>query len=211
MIAYYIPEILFFLFSACLVGASLGVILSKNPIHAVLLLIVAFFNAAALFLLAGAEFLAMILVIVYVGAVAVLFLFVVMMLDINNEKSQKLTTAYMRVAAIVASIFAIELITVAITWWHFPKAEDHVAHPFSIGTTNTHALGEILYTHYFYIFQLAGFILLVAMIGAIVLCFAPTTKKIFRKQTPSQQLNHSKHSSLKLMSVDFRKGVKPWS
>jgi NADH-quinone oxidoreductase subunit J len=203
-----IPSILFYLFATCLLGASVGVVLLRNPIHAVLLLIVAFFNAAALFLLAGAEFLAMILVIVYVGAVAVLFLFVVMMLDINNEKIALASFGYTRMAALVAGIFAAELVTVGLTWWSFPKTEDFVAHPPPIRITNTQALGEILYTHYFYIFQLAGLILLVAMVGAIILCFAPLVKRNLKKQNVQTQMNRTKESTLEIVDVDFGKGIK---
>jgi NADH-quinone oxidoreductase subunit J len=154
----------------------------------------------------------MILLIVYVGAVAVLFLFVVMMLDVGDDKQTKhLALGYTRMAAFVAMLFGAELVVVALTWWSFPKAEDFIAHPQPLKTHNAQALGEILYTHYFYIFQLAGLILLVAMVGAIVLCFAPGIKRNLKKQSSQKQLNRTKASSLHLVDGEFRKGVTPCS
>ncbi len=161
----------FYLFSGVMLAAAFLVIAARNPVHSVLFLILAFFNAAGLFLLLGAEFLAMILVVVYVGAVAVLFLFVVMMLDVDFSELRAGFLQYLPFAAIVAAVFLIELLLVAGTWNLAPEA---AAKPGS-GTfipgdvSNTRAIGRVLYTKYIYLFQAAGMVLLVAMIGAIVL------------------------------------------
>jgi NADH-quinone oxidoreductase subunit J len=137
-------------------------------VHSVLFLILAFFNAAALFVLLGAEFLAMILVVVYVGAVAVLFLFVVMMLDIDFAEMKKGMGRYLPIGGLVGAILAVELTFVSVKFLGV-RAQSAVPHANPVGITNTEALGRILYTDYVYYFQTAGLILLVAMIGAIVL------------------------------------------
>ena len=159
----------FYLFSAILLGSAAMVITSRNPVHSVLFLILAFFNAAGLFVLLGAEFLAMILVIVYVGAVAVLFLFVVMMLDIDFAELKKGAQQYVLVGAGVGIVLLLELIFSASVWKFSPVAASILAHPTPTNLSNTEALGRILYTDYIYYFQIAGLVLLVAMIGAIVL------------------------------------------
>lgn len=168
-----IQEIAFYIFSSVAIIASLMVVSARNPVHSVLFLIVVFFNAAGLFLLAGAEFLALILLIVYVGAVAVLFLFVVMMMDINFATIRQGFVRYFPFAGLVGLILLAEIIF-AIT--SIPDVGGRatlggVAHPIPDPqqVSNAHALGRILYTDYFYVFQLAGVVLLVAMIGAIVL------------------------------------------
>jgi NADH-quinone oxidoreductase subunit J len=153
----------FYLFSAVLVLSSLGVISARNPVHSVLFLILTFFNASGLFILLGAEFVAMILVIVYVGAVAVLFLFVVMMLDINFAELRAGMMRYMPLGVLTGGILLAELVTLAKAWKVTP-AQVGESNP-----TNTVAIGMQLYTDYVYPFQIAGLILLVAMIGAIVL------------------------------------------
>lgn len=159
----------FYAFAAVLIVAAAMVVLARNPVHAVLFLILAFFNAAALFLLAGAEFLAMILVIVYVGAVAVLFLFVVMMLDVNFAELREGFVRYLPIGAVVGIVFAAELLFLASVWSLSPEAPRLLAQPTPPELDNTTALGRILYTDYFYLFQASGVILLVAIIGAIVL------------------------------------------
>lgn len=159
----------FYLFSAILVGAAFMVVAGRNPVHSVLFLILAFFNAAALFVLLGAEFLAMILAVVYVGAVAVLFLFVVMMLDIDFAELRKGALQYLPVSALIGIVLAIELAMVGAYWVISPAAPAAKAHLMPANLTNTAALGHILYTDYVFYFQTAGLILLVAMIGAIVL------------------------------------------
>jgi NADH-quinone oxidoreductase subunit J len=160
--------IAFYFFSAVMLGAAFMVIASRNPVHSVLFLILAFFNAAGLFVLLGAEFLAMILVVVYVGAVAVLFLFVVMMLDIDFAELKRGALQYLPIGGMVGLAMATELILfVAGHWAVAPNAVVASATPASV--SNTVALGRILYTDYIYYFQIAGLVLLVAMIGAIVL------------------------------------------
>lgn len=162
----------FYLFAAVLVISAVMVITARNPVHSVLFLILAFFNAAGLFVLLGAEFVAMILVIVYVGAVAVLFLFVVMMLDINFADLRKGVMQYLPVGIAAGGILLAELFVMAGAWVFAPQAQGNISSPApALGSdvTNTEALGRILYTDYIFIFQISGLILLVAMIGAIVL------------------------------------------
>jgi len=144
------------------------VIASRNPVHSVLFLILAFFNAAALFILLGAEFLALILLIVYVGAVAVLFLFVVMMLDVEFEELRRGALRYLPLGGLIGIILAAELSLVAI-WALVPASTSAIPHAAPPHITNTEALGRVIYTDYVYYFETAGLILLVAMIGAIVL------------------------------------------
>ncbi|HEY1615623.1 MAG TPA: NADH-quinone oxidoreductase subunit J [Rhizomicrobium sp.] len=163
-----LTAIAFYLFSAVLIAAAVMVIAARNPVHSVLFLILAFFNAAALFVLLGAEFLAMILLIVYVGAVAVLFLFVVMMLDIDFAELRHGALQYLPLGALVGIILVAELALIGA--WHFvPATQNVLPHASPVNLTNTQALGQVLYTQYIYYFQIAGMILLVAMIGAIVL------------------------------------------
>ncbi len=165
-----LAALFFYLFSAVLLAAGFMVISARNPVHSVLYLILAFFNAAALFVLLGAEFVAMILVIVYVGAVAVLFLFVVMMLDIDIAEMREGMLQYLPVGAAIGIVLLIELILVLGGWAVSPGAGSVLASPAPTdGLSNTEALGRVLYTDYIYVFQAAGMVLLVAMIGAIVL------------------------------------------
>jgi NADH-quinone oxidoreductase subunit J len=164
-----LAAIAFYVFSAVMIAAALMVVAARNPVHSVLFLILAFFNAAALFVLLGAEFLAMILVVVYVGAVAVLFLFVVMMLDIDFAELKRGALQYAPIGALVGLVLAAELLLVSGVWAVAPAAPSGLSYPVPMGVTNTAALGQILYTDYVYYFQIAGLILLVAMIGAIVL------------------------------------------
>jgi len=160
--------ILFYLFSAVLIGAALGVVFSRNPVHAVMFLVLTFFQSAMLWLLAEAEFLAIVLVLVYVGAVMVLFLFVVMMLDINVESIQRGLTRYAPLAIGVALLMAIEL--VQLIWMR--TRVDAVATgfaPYPEGYSNTKALGSVLYTEHVYAFEIAAVILLLAIVAAITL------------------------------------------
>jgi NADH-quinone oxidoreductase subunit J len=174
----------FYGFAAILLGSAAGVVTSRNPVHSVLFLILAFFNAAGLFLLLGAEFLAMILVIVYVGAVAVLFLFVVMMLDVNFAQLREGYQRYAPIGATVGFVLLAELAAVVAGWRFLPAAPAlrGAAMPASgAAVPNTQALGRLLYTEYIFLFQAAGLILLVAMIGAIVLTLRE------RRQAPRRQ------------------------
>jgi NADH-quinone oxidoreductase subunit J len=164
-----IAALAFYAFAAVLIGSAVMVVTSRNPVHSVLFLILAFFNAAGLFLIAGAEFLAMILVIVYVGAVAVLFLFVVMMLDIDFSRLREGFQRYAPVGALIGLVLLVQLVMVMVSWRVAPGAMALRLNETPAELPNAEALGRILYTDYIYLFQGCGLILLVAMIGAIVL------------------------------------------
>jgi len=201
-----IQALTFYLFAAITVGSAFMVISARNPVHSVLFLILAFFNSAGLFILLGAEFLAMILVIVYVGAVAVLFLFVVMMLDINFTELREGFLQYLPIGAVIGVILLIELLLVLGSWVVAPDAHTLVMAPMPAGgVTNTHALGRILYTQYIYLFQAAGLVLLVAMIGAIVLTHR--TREGVRRQSISAQISRRREDSVVLTKVEPRQGV----
>jgi NADH-quinone oxidoreductase subunit J len=159
----------FYFFSAILIACAIMVIAARNPVHSVLFLILSFFNAAGLFVLLGAEFLGMILIVVYVGAVAVLFLFVVMMLDIDFAELKRGALQYLPFGGLIGLVLVVELVMAGSVWVLKPAALAAKAHATPAGMTNTEALGRILYTDYVYYFQIAGLVLLVAMIGAIVL------------------------------------------
>ena len=197
----------FYVFAAMAIASGAMVIASRNPVHSVLFLILAFFNAAGLFVLLGAEFLAMILVIVYVGAVAVLFLFVVMMLDINFAELRQGFLQYLPIGGLVGLILLVELLFVAGTWVFAPEAGQVVSDRprGSGGTTNAHAIGLVLYTKYAYPFQLAGLVLLVAMIGAIVLTFR--SRDGVRRQRVADQLARGPESAVELRKVKSGEGV----
>jgi len=164
-----LQQLAFYLFSIVLLLAASMVIMSRNPVHSVLFLILAFFNAAGLFVLLGAEFLAMILVVVYVGAVAVLFLFVVMMLDVDFAELKSGVLSYLPTGMLLGLVLLVEMAIVALLWKTAPAAPAALASATPSAISNTRALGHILYTDYIYYFQIAGLVLLVAMIGAIVL------------------------------------------
>ena len=196
-----IEAIFFYLFAgiACLSG--LMVVVSRNPVHSVLFLILAFFNAAGLFILLGAEFLAMLLVVVYVGAVAVLFLFVVMMLDINYTELRQGFQKYLPVGLGVAGLLLAELLATV-----YGQAALKAEKPIIEGPHNTRALGQILYTDYFYLFQLAGLILLVAMIGAITLTLRK--RDGVRKQVVADQNARTRAESVEVVKVPTGQGMK---
>jgi NADH-quinone oxidoreductase subunit J len=200
-----LTAIAFYLFSAVLVAAAVMVIAGRNPVHSVLFLILAFFNAAGLFVLLGAEFLAMILVIVYVGAVAVLFLFVVMMLDVDFAELKRGTSQYIPISLLVGGILVAELLFAG-TAWRFASAAPHVlASAKPVQLTNTEALGRILYTDYVYYFQIAGLILLVAMIGAIVLTLR--SRAGVRKQSIRVQVRRDPAQAMQLIDVKPGQGA----
>ncbi|WP_439594733.1 NADH-quinone oxidoreductase subunit J [Falsiroseomonas sp.] len=182
-----IAAIAFYLFAAVLIASAVMVVTSRNPVHSVLFLILAFFNAAALFLLAGAEFLAMILVIVYVGAVAVLFLFVVMMLDVDFSAIREGFQRYAPIGGAVGLVLFAELIFVFGSWTFAEDAAGLRLNPMEPGADNTREIGRILYTDHVWLFQLSGLILLVAMIGAIVLTLR--NKPVAKRQDISKQVN----------------------
>ncbi len=201
-----IPTILFYLFAAVLIGSATMVVSARNPVHSVLFLILSFFNAAALFLIAGAEFLAMTLVIVYVGAVAVLFLFVVMMLDIDFAQLRSGFQRYMPVGALVGAVLFVELMLVVGGWKLAPDATKVRLSPTPSDVSNTVALGRILYTDYVFLFQAAGAVLLVAMIGAIVLTLRD--RQTSRHQSIRVQTERTVAATLELVTVGLGAGVK---
>ncbi|CCD91229.1 NADH-quinone oxidoreductase chain J (NADH dehydrogenase I, chain J) (NDH-1, chain J) [Bradyrhizobium sp. ORS 375] len=164
-----LPALFFYLFAAVCVASAVMVIVSKNPVHSVLYLILAFVNASGLFVLMGAEFLAMILIVVYVGAVAVLFLFVIMMLDVDFTELREGFLQYMPIGLVIGGIFLFELLLTVSYWVINPSTPKAITAAIPTNVTNTEALGLVLYTKYIHYFQLSGMILLVAMIGAIVL------------------------------------------
>jgi NADH-quinone oxidoreductase subunit J len=199
-----LQAIAFYVFATVLVASGFMVVTSRNPVHSVLFLILAFFNAAGLFVLMGAEFLAMILVIVYVGAVAVLFLFVVMMLDVDFAELKKGAQAYLLPGLGIGGLLAAELIFALALHWNFAThATTGAATP--AGVSNTAAIGRILYTDYVYYFQIAGLILLVAMIGAIVLTLRHRTG--VRRQKAWDQISRDPANSMALVDVKPGEGV----
>ena len=200
-----IEALVFYMFAAITVASGVLVISSRNPVHSVLFLILAFFNSAGLFLLLGAEFLAMILVVVYVGAVAVLFMFVVMMLDINYVEMRQGFLQYLPIGGLIGLILLVELIVVLGGWHLAPElaVSEFTPMPALTTVTNTQALGQLLYTHYIYLFQAAGIILLVAMVGAIVLTHRKRTG--VKKQIIGDQL--ARTGSVKLVKVETGKGI----
>ncbi len=193
----------FYLFSIMMIASAVMVISARNPVHSVLFLILTFFNAAGLFLLAGAEFLAMILVVVYVGAVAVLFLFVVMMLDVDFAQLKQGFLQYLPIGALVGLIVLVELIAVVGVWTVAPQAA--LATPTPSHLSNTAALGMVLYTQYVYLFEAAGFVLLVAMIGAIVLTLHHRPN--VRRQNIAAQNARTRATAIEVKKVPSRAGV----
>ncbi|HJU20448.1 MAG TPA: NADH-quinone oxidoreductase subunit J [Stellaceae bacterium] len=200
-----VQAILFYIFAAVAIASGVLVVSSRNPVHSVLFLIVAFFNSAGLFILIGAEFLAMILVIVYVGAVAVLFLFVVMMLDIDFAQLRAGVMRYLPVGALIGLILLAELIFVVGTWIAAPMAAGLAKRPLSGGEINTRALGDVLYTRFFFAFEVSGLILLVAMIGAIVLTLRHRSG--VRRQRIAAQLARTRRETVEVVKVPL--GARP--
>ena len=191
----------FWVFAAVLLASATMVVTARNPVHSVLFLILAFFNAAGLFLLMGAEFLAMILVIVYVGAVAVLFLFVVMMLDVDFAQLREGFQRYAPIGALIGLMLLVELVVVLAAWNIAPEAMRLAAapRPDAAGVTNAEALGRVLYTQYVFLFQASGMVLLVAMIGAIVLTLRE--RPGLRRQNISAQLARKRADTLVIAQV----------
>jgi NADH-quinone oxidoreductase subunit J len=204
-----IQAISFYVFAAIAVASGVMVISARNPVHSVLFLILAFFSAAGLFVLLGAEFLAMVLVIVYVGAVAVLFLFVVMMLDINFVELRQGFLQYLPVGALIGLVLLVELVLVLGAWQlggiDIAKGLGAPMAPAAADVTNTRALGALLYTRYVYAFQAAGLILLVAMIGAIVLTLR--RREGVRRQDIGTQIARRREDTLEIVKVQPGQGV----
>ena len=197
----------FYLFAAMAVIGALNVVLQRNPVHSVLWLILTFFNAAGLFVLLGAEFVAMILVVVYVGAVAVLFLFVVMMLDISFVELRQGFLQYLPIGGLVGIVLLAELLIITSGWFFGPNVETTRAFPTpSVDQiSNTDALGRILYTDYIYLFQGAGMVLLVAMVGAIVLTLR--ARPGVRKQRISKQIDRRRADTIEVRNIEPGSGV----
>jgi NADH-quinone oxidoreductase subunit J len=200
-----LSALFFYLFAGICVASAVMVIAAKNPVHSVLFLILAFVNAAGLFLLLGAEFLAMILIVVYVGAVAVLFLFVVMMLDVDFAELRQGYLQYVPVGVLVGVIFLAELLLVVGAWAFGPGIPATITAPIPTGISNTEALGLVLYTRYIYFFQAAGLILLVAMVGAIVLTLRH--KPNVKRQNISEQVARTKATAMEIRHVRPGQGL----
>jgi NADH-quinone oxidoreductase subunit J len=202
-----INAIFFYLLAGITVASAVMVISSKNPVHSVLFLILAFVNAAGLFVLLGAEFLAMILIVVYVGAVAVLFLFVVMMLDVDFAELRQGFLNYLPVGALIGAILLAELLIVLGAWVIGPDVAKAITAPIppAADINNTQALGLVLYTRYVYFFQAAGVILLVAMIGAIVLTLQH--KPNIRRQNIATQVARRRSTAIEVVKVKSGQGL----
>ncbi len=200
-----LPGLMFYVLAIVLLYAGVMVITARNPVHSVLFLILAFFNAAGLFLLLGAEFIAMLLVIVYVGAVAVLFLFVVMMLDIDFEQLRKGFVRNLPLGLLAGVVLAAQGIMFAISWSFAEGAKEGKGPTVLSSATNTEQIGQVLYTHYMLPFQVAGLVLLVAMIGAIVLTHRGNTG--VKRQKVAAQNSRRPADVLKLNSVNPGEGV----
>ena len=202
-----LQPIFFYLFSLIVVAAGFMVIASRNPVHSVLFLIIAFFNAAGLFVLLGAEFLAMILIVVYVGAVAVLFLFVVMMLDVDFAEFRQGFLQYLPIGALVALILLIELVLVLGGALVAPETAAGTAAPMPPLTrmSNIGALGQLLYTRYLLFFQMAGLVLLVAMIGAIVLTLRHRVG--IKRQVIARQNARTPEAAVRVIKVRTGEGI----
>jgi NADH-quinone oxidoreductase subunit J len=202
MISFYVYHI----FAFVLILSALFVISAKNPVHSVLFLILAFFNAAGLFVLLGAEFLAFILAIVYVGAVAVLFLFVVMMLDISFADLRKGAMQYIPLGAFIGTILLSQMTMLAINWRFSETISDNVANPSGMsGKGNTNDLGQIIYTDYALIFQMSGMVLLIAMIGAIVLTLRERPN--VKRQSVAKQTNMKRDEVVEVKKVTPGTGI----
>jgi len=199
-----VTTIFFYLFSAVTIASAVMVIGSRNPVHSVLFLILAFVNSAGLFVLLNAEFLAMILIVVYVGAVAVLFLFVVMMLDVDFVELRQGFLNYLPVGGLIGIVLLAELLIVLGGWVFAPEATVAPPAPVS-GVSNTEALGQLLYTRYVYFFQAAGMVLLVAMVGAIVLTLRHRTN--VRRQSIAEQVGRTPATSIEVRKVESGKGI----
>jgi NADH-quinone oxidoreductase subunit J len=202
-----IAALFFYLFAAMCVASAVMVIAAKNPVHSVLFLILAFVSASGLFILLGAEFLAMILVVVYVGAVAVLFLFVVMMLDVDFVELRQGFFQYLPIGALVGLVFLAELLLVVGGWALDPGLSGAITTPIPpiANASNTEAIGHVLYTRYIYYFQAAGLVLLVAMIGAIVLTLQHKVRA--KRQNVADQVGRTKDTAMEVVKVRPGQGL----
>ena len=202
-----LQAVFFYLFALVAVGSGLMVVLARNPVHSVLFLILTFVAAAGLFLLAGAEFLALILIVVYVGAVAILFLFVVMMLDIDFGRVKRDTLKYAPIGVIIGVVLLAELVIAATGNYYAPQMALATSMPIPPleEVSNIEALGSVLYTRYILFFQLAGLILFVAMVGAIVLTLRH--KEGLKRQSIPQQVGRTPATAVEIRKVESGKGI----
>jgi NADH-quinone oxidoreductase subunit J len=200
-----VAALFFYLFAGICVASAFMVIAARNPVHSVLFLILAFVNAAGLFVLLGAEFLAMILIVVYVGAVAVLFLFVVMMLDVDFAELKRGALQYLPIGLLIGGIFLAELLLVVGAWVIGPGVPQAITAPIAAKTPNIEAIGLVLYTRYVYFFEAAGFILLIAMIGAIVLTLHHRVR--VKRQNVAEQVARSPAMSIEIVKVRTGQGL----
>ena len=203
--------IFFYFFSIIAVISAIMVTVSKNTVHSVFFLILDFISISCLFIMIGAEFLGMIMLIVYVGAVAVLFLFVVMMLNVAQQKNQwfnseSTSSSHIPVGLIISTIIFFELIIVVGGWKYKPELSDQNTTQISNEISNTHSLGQVLYTDYIHIFQISGMILLIAMIGAIVLTFR--RREGLKTQSYLKQISRERSEGIEVLEVQSNKGVK---
>jgi len=202
--------IFFYVFSIIAVISAIMVTVSKNTVHSVFFLILDFISISCLFIMIGAEFLGMIMLIVYVGAVAVLFLFVVMMLNVAQQKNQwfvsKQSSSHIPIGLIISTIIFFELIIVVGGWKYKPELINVANSKISSEISNTHSLGQILYTDYIHVFQISGMILLVAMIGAIVLTFRQ--REGVKKQSYLKQISRERSEGIEVLEVPSKTGVK---
>jgi NADH-quinone oxidoreductase subunit J len=200
-----VAALFFYLFAGLCVASAFMVIAAKNPVHSVLYLILAFVNAAGLFVLLGAEFLAMILIVVYVGAVAVLFLFVVMMLDVDFAELKQGALQYLPVGMLIGGIFLAELLLVVGAWVIGPGVPQAIAAPIAAKTSNIEVIGLVLYTRYAYFFEAAGMILLIAMVGAIVLTLQHRVR--VRRQNILEQNARTPATAMEVLKVRTGQGL----
>ena len=209
-----IQGIFFYIFALIAIVSAIMVTVSRNTVHSVFFLILDFVSISCLFIMSGAEFLGMIMLIVYVGAVAVLFLFVVMMLNVaqqenewfQSKKSKEQNSSHIPVGFLISTIISFELIVVIGGWKLKPEIFSNLKPEVMLGTTNTHSIGSVLYTDYIHLFQISGMILLVSMIGAIVLTYK---KRVgLKRQSYVRQISREKISGVEIVNVDKNKGVK---
>ena len=205
-----VHAIIFYIFSFVAILSAIMVVVSKNTVHSVFFLILDFISISCLFIMIGAEFLGMIMLIVYVGAVAILFLFVVMMLNVAQQKNEWFTSrnssTHIPIGLLVSLIIFFELIIVIGGWKYKRDLVDSISIEINSTITNTQSLGNVIYTDYIHLFQLSGMILLVAMIGAIVLTFRERTG--VRRQSYFKQISREKKDGVELVDVESNKGVK---
>ena len=207
-------SIFFYIFSFIAIVSAIMVTVSRNTVHSVFFLILDFVSISCLFIMGGAEFLGMIMLIVYVGAVAVLFLFVVMMLNVaqqenawfQSKKSKEKTSSHIPIGFLISVIIFFELIIVVGGWKFKPELSTDLNLSLSIGETNTHSIGSVLYTDYIHLFQISGMILLVSMIGAIVLTYQK--RQGLKRQSYFKQISRERDTSIEIVDVEKNKGVK---